>query len=412
MSANQTAALQPETMPEILDNPDVLPTLRTAADSFVHQQGDSTEIWAASRDWFLEEWGRDTFISLPGLLLTTGRYETARQVFLRFAAHEQNGLIPNIIRGAGSSYNTADAALWFIHALKAYTEATQDWPFIGQLLPTVRSIITHYAKGTTYEHASSRHRIGMDERDGLIVSPAQATWMDADPAGDGSTIVTPRNGKCVEINALWYGALRFACAIEKQLDSARDISTLTQQADLVRTSFADKFWNDAAGCLYDVLEGDPHGAAIRPNQIIAISRGEDLLNTEQQRQVLVVVQRELLTPGGLRTLSPQDPQYCGYYDTSAPVPVKDLAYHQGTVWPWLLGPYCDTLAIVRGHQGALHDEIRHEIGQTIAPLVRFCLDSEFKSLPEVFSGDPPYDPGGTTSQAWSVAEVLRLSKWF
>jgi predicted glycogen debranching enzyme len=409
MAANQpTSILAHVDSLEFLSNTDTLSVLQDAGQTFVKQADNSVEIWAASRDWFLEPWGRDTFISLPGLLLTTKRYEQAKQVFRRFAAYEQDGLIPNVIRDNTLLYNTVDASLWFIHALRAYLEATDDWSFMASAIPTVRNIITGYTKGTSYEHAGRQHRIAMDTSDGLIVSSAQATWMDADPSGNEMAIVTPRNGKCVEINALWYGALRFVIDVEKKFNEASDTAELDETANRVRLSFASKFWNPDTTCLFDVIEGDPHGAAIRPNQVIAISHGRDLLELDKQQQILTVVERDLLTPAGLRTLSPHDPQYKGHYETSAPMSIKDLAYHQGTVWPWLIGPYCDALRIVQVTQGKPYDVINHQIETLISPLVRFCLDSEFKSLPEVFSGDPPYEPGGTTSQAWSVAEVLRI----
>lgn len=414
MAANQSATLRTDINSlEFLSDPKTHATLRAAADTFVKHTNDTTEIWAASRDWFLEEWGRDTFISLPGLLLTTKRYDEAKQVFRHFAQREQGGLIPNVIRGDEVIYNTVDGSLWFIHALKRYLEATQDWSLVLELLPTVRNIIAGYRNGTTYERSGNEQRIGIDASDGLVSSPPQATWMDADPSGNGTAIVTPRNGKCVEINALWYNALRFAAKVEQYANNDQDAAELDELANHVKTMFASKFWNNDAGYLYDVIDGDPHGAALRPNQIFAISHGADLLEPSRQAQVLTVVQNELLTPGGLRTLSQHDSAYLGAYDTSAPMAVKDLAYHQGTVWPWLVGPYCDALAIVRGQQSKSHRDIREEVGRIIAPLVQFCLDSEFKSLPEVFSGSPPYDPGGTTSQAWSVAEVLRVAKqWF
>jgi len=414
MSANQSTTLSERAVSaETLHSPHTLQTLQTAADSFVKHTNGTTEIWAASRDWFLEEWGRDTFISLPGLLLATRCFDDAKQVFVHFAEHEQNGLIPNVIRGEYPSYNTVDASLWFIHALKAYREAKQNWSLVAELMPVVRNIIVGYTNGTSFEHAGSQHRIAMDTSDGLITSPAQATWMDADPVGDGTTIVTPRNGKCVEINALWYGALRFAIAAEKQLNPDATTADLEQRAELVRSSYANKFWNHEAGCLFDVIEGDPHSGAVRPNQLIALSHGLDLLTPDRKQQVLEAVKHDLLTPGGLRTLSPRDSHYIGHYDTSAPIPVKDLAYHQGTVWPWLIGPYCDAVRIVRAEQGVGNVQIQQEVATAIGPLVQFCLQSEYHSIPEVFSGDPPYEPGGTASQAWSVAEVLRtLTKLF
>lgn len=408
MPANQSARLRTDIESlDFLHAPETSATLSAAADTFVKHEGGSAKIWASSRDWFQEEWGRDTFVSLPGLLLSTGRYDEARQILTRFVRLEKNGLIPNVIRSDHIAYNTVDASLWLIHALKAYVTSTDDWTFAATMLPTLRNIISGYSNGTHYQREGSTYEIARDAVDGLIISPIQATWMDADPSGDGSTPVTPRNGKAVEINALWYGTLLFAAELESKVGDASKVDDLEKAAALTRRSFREKFWNAELGCLFDVIEGDPHSAAIRPNQIIAISHGDDLLDIDQREQILGVVERELLTAGGLRTLSPSDAKYIGEYDTSAPMSIKDFAYHQGAIWPWLIGPYCDALRNVRLARSVPAQEISQEIDQVIAPLVAFCLDSEFKSLPEVFSGDS-LEPGGTTSQAWSVAEVLRI----
>lgn len=363
----------------------------------------TVEIWAASRDWFLEEWGRDTFIALPGLLASTDRFEEAQAVFKHFAKYERNGLIPNRIQENEVLYNTVDASLLYIHALAYYLKVSEDWDFIQKLLPNTRSIVENYMNGTSYQRFGGQQLIKMDEEDGLIRSPAQATWMDADPAGDGSTIVTPRNGKAVEINALWYGALNFMG--EWDLKNSQKYYDLAKK---VKKSFKKKFWNESENSLYDVIEGDSHGSAVRPNQIFAISHGGNLLSIQKKQQVFRTVTEDLLTPGGLRTLSPRDSNYVGSYDTSAPISEKDWAYHQGTAWPWLIGPYIDALVIVRKSQKKSEEKIKMEIEKVLNPLVRFCLESEYKSLPEVFSGDFPHEPGGTTAQAWSVSEVLRI----
>jgi len=399
---NQSTALQPDApLISLKGNEEVLTTFKDAADTFVKHTNDTVEIWAASRDWFLEEWGRDTFIALPGLLLAVKRYDEAKEVFRHFAEYEKNGIIPNRIQKDEILYNTVDGSLLFIYALKKYLDATGDREFVDSLLPTVRSIISHYQKGTSYERSGKTYDIGMDQEDGLILSPPQATWMDADPSGKGAMIVTPRNGKAVEINALWYFCLLTVGAWDHNQE-------WIELAGRVKESFNEKFWNGDEHCLFDVIDGDPHSAALRPNQLFAISHGFDLLSPEHQEQVLEAVTKDLLTPGGLRTLSPRDSHYRGSYDTSAPMYEKDWAYHQGTVWPWLSGPYCDALVIVRKNQGKRKGEIKAELEKILSPLVRFCLESEFKSLPEVFSGDSPHEPGGTTSQAWSIAEVLRV----
>ena len=179
-------------------------------------------------------------------------------------------------------------------------------------------------------------------------------------------------------------------------------------ADEVKKSFNAKFWNEKESALYDVIEGDIHKKAIRPNMVIAVSHGGDLLPKNRQIGVVNSVKNDLLTPGGLRTLSPRDDKYIGVYNTNLPMEQKDLAYHQGTVWPWLIGPFCDASERTLQYEGKDEEYIRNEIAHYIDPLVRFCMESPYKSLPEVFSGDPPHLPGGTTSQAWSVAEVFRV----
>ena len=386
----------------------VLETFTHAADSFVKHVSGTVQIWAANRDWFLEEWGRDTFISFPGILLVTKRFDEAKQVVRDFAAYEKNGLIPNRIKKNTIEYNSVGAPMWFIQAMKSYWQYTGDLSFVTELLPVIRRIIEAYKNGISYERFGKEQTIKMDDNDALIASPAQATWMDADPSGTGKTIVTPRNGKAVEINALWYDNISFLATLERQeknLLKAKDYDSL---ADDIKKSFNNKFWNFSENALLDVIEGDAHGGAIRPNMVLAVSHGGDLLPENRQIGVVESAHKDLLTPGGLRTLSPRDSQYRGIYDTYLPVNKKDLAYHQGTAWPWLMGPYCDALASVRQHHGESTSSIRDEIAQIIGPLVRFCVESPYRSLPELFSGDPPYEPGGTTSQAWSVAEVLRI----
>ena len=386
MTANQPTRLKTDDF-SWNDYP-VLETFKSAAGTFVKNVDGHVEIWAASRDWFMEEWGRDTFISLPGLLLVSGRFEDARKIFRRFAKFEKDGLIPNKIEKDCVLYNTADAPMWFIQTVKKYLNYTKDIVFVNDMLPVMRRIIGAYKNGISYQRYGNNQIIRMDE-DCLINSPAQATWMDADCFGK-SCPITPRNGKTVEINALWYDNLRFLSHIDNDYESL---------AVMVKKSFNKKFWNSSKKCLYDVIEGDSCGKAVRPNMIFAVSHGGDLLSASRQKMIVKRVESELLTPGGLRTLSPKDSQYKGTYDTYLPVEQKDLAYHQGSAWPWLMGGFCDALAKTGK---------KNKIPKMLGPLARFCLESPYKSLPELFSGNPPYEPGGTTSQAWSIAEVLRI----
>jgi len=423
---------------------------KAAGDTFVKHFNDSVQIWAASLDWFQEEWGRDTFISLPGLLLSTGRAAEAKQNMRNFAKYEHDGLIPNRIWDAsrwssakpdGVEYNTVDGSMWFVQAVKKYAQTTKDTAFVQEMLPVLRRIMDRYASGTGYNRYGRFNRIYMDA-DGLIVSPAQATWMDADPEGRDKP-VTPRNGKAVEINALWYANLRFLAGLERQAGREAAARDLDSRADLVKKSFNDKFWfvNDdnkkawggSGGALADVIEGDPHSQAIRPNMLFAVSHGEDLLSPERQAAVVQAATRDLLTPYGMRTLSYRDSHYNATYDTSKPPIEKDQAYHQGTVWPWLLGSYVDALARVRRAQGWDEGRIQQEVQGVMTPLTEFLVSQPEGSLPEVFDGGQPQDAlrrfsladplglrdvivkvlrsqnrGGTRSQAWSVAEAIRV----
>jgi len=424
--------------------------LTAAADGFVKHDGGSVQIWAADMDWFLEEWGRDTFVSLPGLLLSTGRFEEAKENIRRFSRFEHDGLIPNRIWDAsrwspqnpdGADYNTSDAPMWFVQAVQKTAQASGDPAFAAEMAPVVRRIMARYRSGTGYQRFGRFNRIYMDS-DGLVVTPAQSTWMDADPDGKDRP-VTPRDGKAVEINALWYSNLRFLAALERRLGAAAAGDAAAALADKVKASFNEKFWfatadNRAAwggsgGALRDVVDGDPHGDAIRPNMLFAVSRGGDLLSPDRRAAVVLAATRDLLTPYGPRTLSPRDSQYRERYVTSQPASEKDLAYHQGTVWPWLMGAYVDALARVRRDQGWSDARTQEETRGLMTPLMRALVSRPEGSLPEVFDGGRPdpvlaraalddprglgvllasaptdQNPGGTRSQAWSVAEALRV----
>jgi len=302
------------------------------------------------------------------------------------------------------------------------------------MAPVVRRIMEKYRTGTGYRRYNRFNRIYMDS-DGLVVTPAQSTWMDADPDGLDRP-VTPRNGKAVEINALWYANLRYLADLERRLGRQEDAATCDALADRVRGSFNRRFWFQPApgsGALRDVVDGDPHGDDIRPNMLVAISVGEDLLSAERQQAVVLTATRELLTPYGMRTLSCRSPRYCERYDTSQPPIVKDQAYHQGTAWPWLLGPYADALVSVRRQQGWPEARIQAELRALLQPLLEYMVAHPQGTIPEVFDGGRPMqalqrfsinDPaglaaalaapsdqqaGGTRSQAWSVAEVLRMA---
>jgi glycogen debranching enzyme len=418
---------------------DLSTLLAQAAETFIHHDAGGVQIWAASLDWFFEEWGRDTFVSLPGLLLSRGRFEEAKTLIRGFARYEKDGLIPNRIADpAHIEYNTADGSMWFIQAVMKYAQASGDRAFAAEMLPVMTRVVNRYIGGTGYRRYGRFNRVFMD-KDGLIVSPAQSTWMDADPEGLDKP-VTPRDGKAVEINALWYSNLRFLASLAQGAEKTR----LSDLADHVRLSFNEKFWfatdenrkafGGEGGALRDVAEGDPHGDAIRPNMLFAVSHGADLLSPQRRAAVVQAATRDLLTPYGLRTLSPRDSYYHARYETQKPPLEKDQAYHQGTAWPYLIGTYADALARVRRDQGWTEARIKDEQAALLSPLLAFLASTGEASLPEVFDGGAPIpalqgfsldDPrglaavmpslvsrqnrGGTRSQAWSVAEVLRIA---
>jgi predicted glycogen debranching enzyme len=379
-------------------SPPIRKLMRAANDFVVYRKTpdgkDGTSI-LAGYPWFAD-WGRDTFISLPGLLLATRRFEQARQVLTVFASYVSEGMIPNRFDDYSNepSYNTVDASLWFIHSAFEYFRLSNDYKTFEQILqPACRAIVHGYRRGT-------RYKIRMDERDGLVTqgdATTQLTWMDAKC---GDIAFTPRHGKAVEINALWYRAL--VLMGEKAL------------AEQCRASFRAGFWISPFRGLADVIDGDApatqkdirRDTSIRPNQIFAVSLSDDLLTREQQSAVVEVVRRELLTPYGLRTLARDDPNYHREYKGTQAV--RDAAYHNGIVWPWPLGAFLEAYLKV-------NDRSKDSVGQAkqwLAPLIMF-LDSAVGGcvgqLPELFEPEEPCTPKGCFAQAWSVAETLRLA---
>ncbi|HOA75023.1 MAG TPA: amylo-alpha-1,6-glucosidase [Phycisphaerae bacterium] len=348
----------------------------------------------AGYPWF-GDWGRDTFISLPGLLLETGRFAEARQVLEVFASAEKDGLIPNRFSdyGDGRDYNSADAALWFVHAADAYCRQSGDEAAWAEILGSVCArIIEAYARGT-------RFNIRM-EPDGLITcgdSNTQLTWMDAKC---NEVVFTPRHGKPVEINALWHHDL---CLMARRTDATDPAAAARyrEMARRVRESFQTVFWNEKGEYLYDVVRDDWRDLAIRPNQIMAVSLPDSPLDPDRQRAVLRIVERELLTPYGLRSLSPQHPSFCGRYE-GTPYE-RDSAYHQGTVWAWLIGSYVE--AYLRVHDFA--DDAKQRMRELLQPLIAHLDEAGLGSVSEIFDGQPPHKPRGCIAQAWSVAELIR-----
>jgi predicted glycogen debranching enzyme len=369
-------------------------SLISASDQFVVARGKQKSV-IAGYPWF-GDWGRDTMIALPGLTLLTGRIDVAQSILSEFARHVDQGMLPNRFPDSGETpeYNTVDATLWFFEAIRALTQYSKDYTFVQkQLYPTLKDIIDWHVMGT-------RYNIKVDD-DGLLFAGeegVQLTWMDAKV---GNWVVTPRTGKPVEIQALWYNALNIMSDLATRFGDTDSAMKYTEMAEHARHSFNEQFWNEEAGCLYDVINGDTRDGAIRPNQIFAISLEHSLLDHSRARSVVEVVQRELLTPFGLRSLSPSDPQYIGRY-AGSPLE-RDGAYHQGTVWAWLIGPFLT--AYVRINEGSR--EAREQAGAWLEPFRAHLSQAGLGQISEVFDGDAPHNPGGCIAQAWSVAEVLR-----
>jgi len=345
----------------------------------------------AGYPWFTD-WGRDTMISLPGLTISTGRVEIARKILETFAKYIDRGMLPNVFPDAGTipGYNTVDATLWYFEAIRAYYQATSDRQFLSQLFPLLTEIIHWHVKGT-------RYNIHLD-RDGLIYagnSEVQLTWMDAKV---DNWVVTPRTGKAIEINALWYNAL--VCTIDFAEILGKNAERYQQMATKTKTAFQ-RFWSDRAGYCYDVLDS-PTGddLSLRPNQILAVSLpqfGSALLNRDRQRSVIDKVARNLLTSYGLRSLDPNDPNYIPSYGGDRLQ--RDGAYHQGTSWGWLIGHF------VQAHLKVYQNPLLAR--SFLEPMANHIQDGCIGNISEIFDGDPPFKPRGCFAQAWSVAEVLR-----
>lgn len=371
-------------------------TLVAAADQYIVARGARKTV-IAGYHWF-GDWGRDTMIALPGLTLTTGRFDVARSILLEFARFVDRGMLPNRFPDAGEQpeYNTVDATLWYFEAVRALLQYTDDYTFVRtNLYPVLTDIIDWHERGT-------RYGIRVDE-DGLLHSGepgVQLTWMDA--RVDGREI-TPRTGKAVEIQALWYNAL---CVMEKL---AREYGDQTgekryhRMAKKAKQSFNQLCWNEADGCLFDVVDGAMRDDSLRPNQIFAISLTHTMLSREKAKQVVAVVERELLTPYGLRSLATGDAQYRGRY-AGGPAE-RDGVYHQGTVWAWLLGPFITAYLKVNG----TGKKGREQAAQWLEAFNDHLNDAGLGQVSEVFDGDGPHHPGGCIAQAWSVAELLRAT---
>ncbi len=371
----------------------ITPTTRVADAARAHAAGDEVRSVIAGYHWFTD-WGRDTMISLEGLTLITGRHVEAGYILRTFAHYVRDGLIPNLFPEGEQSglYHTADATLWYFHAIGRYVAASGDRGSLRLLLPVLLDIVDHHVRGT-------RFGIGVDPADGLLRQGQegyQLTWMDAKV---GDWVVTPRRGKAVEINALWYNALRLLAGWLRQEDQAARATEIDAHAERARQSFNKRFWCAERGWLYDVVDTEgPDDPSLRPNQLLAISLEHAVLAEEYWKPVVDVAAAQLLTPMGLRTLGPHEPQFKARYDGD--LRARDAAYHQGTVWPWLIGPFIDAWLKVYPQE---RDRARRFLSEFTPHYEDACIGT----ISEICDAEPPYSPRGCIAQAWSVAEVLR-----
>jgi len=370
--------------------------LKLAADQFLVRRTDGLYTILAGFPWFTD-WGRDTMISLPGLCLETGRLESAASIIKAFCGAMDRGIIPNRFPEGNEKpdTNTVDATLWLFHALARYTQAAKDFSLVKELYPKLVESIEWHLAGTHYG-------IKADDDDGLLSAgdaQTQLTWMDAKV---GDVAFTPRWGKAVEIQALWYGALLETASWAREMNDPNTSGICTEWARKVAASFADTFWNAREGCLYDCVNSQGRDGALRPNQIFAVSLPHRLLSGAQEASVVAAVQADLLTPYGLRSLSPRDSRYRGIYEGNQWS--RDSAYHQGTVWAWPIGAFLEAYLKVNGNNAPAKEQVR----AWMSPLIAHLDEAGLGTISEIFDGDSPHSPRGCFAQAWSVAEVLRL----
>ena len=342
---------------------------------------------------FFEDWGRDTMIALPGVCISTGQYETAKEILRTFAVNERGGLMPNLFPEGGNKplYNTVDAALLFINCVYLYYQAAKDRAFVQEMYPVMERIIKAYRKGTDYG-------IHMDE-DGLIQSGEglwQVTWMDVRV---GDILPTPRHGKPVEINAYWYNAL---CIMDELAEITDRKAAYTHLKEKVKASFVDKFWMEDRKCLKDLVSGTKADIQIRCNQIWAVSLPFTMLDSDKERQVVETVFEKLYTPYGLRTLEQEDPEFHGLYQGK--MEDRDMAYHQGTVWTFPLGSYYLAYLKVNQYSPEAKEIVREHLEVMEAAMREGCIGQ----LPEIYDGENPTRSKGCFAQAWSVGEILRV----
>ena len=372
---------------------DVVRLLTHAADQFIVSRGKDLRTLIAGYHWF-SDWGRDTMIALPGVMLVTDRHEDAGKVLREFANSVSEGMLPNRFPDAGEQpeYNTVDATLWFFVAVYRYLQYTSDDAFVrDELLSVLNDIVSWHDRGT-------RYNIHVDS-DGLLYAGeegVQLTWMDAKV---GNWVVTPRRGKAVEINALWYNVLEIMANLCARFGRHREAERYAQRASGVRRAFQDAFWNHEGEYLYDYIDGEYRDRAIRPNQIFSLSLPFPLLEGQKARRVLGLVEEKLLTPVGLRSLAADDPAYRAHYGGDQWS--RDSSYHQGTVWSWLLGPFVTALVRIEGDAG------RSRARKILQGVMPHLLEAGLGTISEIFDADAPHAPRGCVAQAWSVGEILR-----
>ncbi len=373
---------------------DTIKRLVLAADQFVVKRGDNLKTIIAGYHWF-SDWGRDTMISLPGLCLTTGRYDDAKKILKAFAESVSEGMLPNRFPDFGEApeYNTVDATLWYFHAIYKYHQYTGDKDFINNLLPILKDIIEWHYKGTRYNIHVDQDELLYSGQDGV-----QLTWMDAKV---GDWVVTPRKGKAVEINALWYNALSIMAELLTEAGEMQAAETFKGRALRVHTAFNQKFWNKSLNYLYDFIDGTYSNDDLRPNQIYALSLPFPLLPKDKAQKVFNIVSEKLLTTRGLRSLSPDHKEYKPIYGGDQWH--RDGAYHQGTVWSFLLGPYIDALVAIKGSKG------KTEASIILNTFFDHLNDAGVGTVSEIFDANPPHTPRGCIAQAWGVGEILRVA---
>jgi predicted glycogen debranching enzyme len=368
--------------------------LSLAADQFIVRRGGGHTI-IAGYPWF-SDWGRDTMIALPGLTLATGRPQIAKSVIAEFSNFISKGMLPNRFPDEGETpeYNTVDATLWYFEAIRAYVENTGDHDFIRDALyQKLAEIVVWHVRGT-------RYGISVDTDALLHAGEAgvQLTWMDAKI---GDWVITPRTGKPVEIQALWYNALCIMAGFAQRFDDEKDEKLYREMAAAAKASFNGQFWNAEENCLYDVVN-ETKDASIRPNQVFAVGLPHTMLDKERSRAVVDRVENELLTPFGLRSLSPQDARYVPAYE--GPPAIRDAAYHQGTVWVWLIGPFVEAYRKTHPDSSATRRKVRGYL----AAFQQHLSEGTLGQVSEIFDADAPHQPRGAGAQAWSVAELLRV----